>query len=64
MEEHAGCLKIHTGRVAMQELRPGTERRAAQGTGEERAGERRRVRESTGKRKVGGKKETVEGRVR
>lgn len=25
MEKHAGCLKIHSGRAAMQELRPGTE---------------------------------------
>lgn len=63
MEKHAGRLKIHSGRAAMQEPRAGTEHRSCSGDWHGANGRDRGWVNRLGKREVGGK-ETVEGRVR
>ena len=65
MEKHAGCLKIHSGRAAMQKLGPSTEHWSCPGDWHGVSRRDGGLGQSTGnKRVVGGKKETLEGCVR
>lgn len=62
MEKHAGCLKIHSDRAAVQKLAgPSWSAGAAQGTGMERAERYGGRGNRLGEGKVGEERETVEG---